>query len=316
MQCDGQKVSTSHRTTARTSARLYHSVSDYDLSFFFFFFYSVFRSQQHGLLHGERLLCVPVVWSSEQLGELLPHDGLLLLELCPVVEQAVRVGRERELLNRRHLGPLEARRAGDPARGRRGQLILRRPREPVYRPPGPALWRVVRGVRLASPVPFEPVVHWSVHLCGGGELLQVDGGGAALCFQLQGVLRRRPGVAGGGVRRRLPAVGGEGVVHESLLRGEAARLPLGGGVRSLPVRHAGGWSKPGGRSVESVLSSVVQAHGVGGMEDGDLRRGSGRGVLLRRGVVLAVVARVTGVDARWTVVDKRRRKGVFGHPGP
>ena len=39
-------------------------------------------SQQHRLLQGERLLCVPVVWSSEQLGELL----LLLLELCPVLE--------------------------------------------------------------------------------------------------------------------------------------------------------------------------------------------------------------------------------------
>lgn len=29
-------------------------------------------SQQHGLLHGKRLLCVPVVWSSKQLGKLLP----------------------------------------------------------------------------------------------------------------------------------------------------------------------------------------------------------------------------------------------------
>lgn len=70
--------------------------------------FSIVQSQQHGLLHGKRLLCVPVVWSSKQLGELLPYDGLLLLELCPVVKQAVRVGGKSELLNRRHLGSLEA----------------------------------------------------------------------------------------------------------------------------------------------------------------------------------------------------------------
>ncbi|KAF3859389.1 hypothetical protein F7725_021788 [Dissostichus mawsoni] len=47
-------------------------------------------SQQHGLLQGERLLCVPVVWPSEQLGELLAKDGLL--EWSPVVEQGLWVG--------------------------------------------------------------------------------------------------------------------------------------------------------------------------------------------------------------------------------
>lgn len=86
-----------------TNARLYHSVGDYT-SVFVFVFYSVchlfdFPSQQHGLLHGERLLCVPVMWSSEQLGELLPYDRLLILELCPVVDHGVRGGGEGEFLN-------------------------------------------------------------------------------------------------------------------------------------------------------------------------------------------------------------------------
>lgn len=209
---------------ARTTARLYHSVSDYTSVCLFFLqclvISLIFRSQQHGLLHGKRLLCVPVVWSSKQLGELLPNDRLLLLELCPVVKQAVGVGGKRELLNGRHLGSLEAGRARHPTWGLRGQLILRCPREPVYRPPRPALRQVVR-VRLASPLPLKPVVHRSIDLCGGGELLQVDGGGAALGFQLQGVFWGRPGVTGvaGGARWRLPAIGGVGVVHESLIWG-------------------------------------------------------------------------------------------------
>lgn len=81
---------------------------------------SAFLSQQHRLLHGERLLCVPVVWSSEQWGELLPHGWLLLLELCPVVRQAIGAGGEGELLDGRHLGPLETGRAGHTSRGTRG----------------------------------------------------------------------------------------------------------------------------------------------------------------------------------------------------
>lgn len=167
-------------------------------------------------------------------------------------------------------------------------------------------------------MPFKPVVHRSIDLCSRGELLQVDRGRASLGLQLQGVLRGRPGVTGivGGARWRLPAVGGVGVVHESLLWGEAVGLPLSGGVRSLPIRHAGGWGKSGGWRIESVLSSVVQAHAVGGMHDGDLGSSSARGVLLGRGVVLALAARVAGLDPCWTVVRKWRRQRVFGHPGP
>lgn len=276
----------------------------------------IVRSQQHGLLHGKRLLCVPVVWSSKQLGELLPHDRLLLLELCPVVMQAVWVVWKSELLNRRHLGSLEAGRAGHPTRGLRGQVIVG-PWDHVYGPPRPAFWKVVR-VRLGSSMALEPVVHRSVDLCGGGELLQVDWGGPPLGFQLQGVLWGRPGVTGvvGGARGRLPAVGGVGVVHESLLWGKAVGLPLGGGVRSFPVRHTGWWGKSGGRSVKSVLSSVVQIHTVGGMEDGDLCCSSAGGLLLRRGVVLALAARVASLDSCWTVVGKWMRKRMFGHPWP
>ena len=165
---------------------------------------------------------------------------------------------------------------------------------------------------------LEPVVHRSIDLCGGGELLQVDWGGAPLGFQLQGVLRGGPGVTGvvGGARWRLPAIGGVGVVHESLLWGKAVGLPLGGGVRSFPVRHTGWWGESGGRTVESVLSSVVQAHTVGGMEDGDLCCSSAGGLLLRRRVVLALAARVASLDSCWTVVGKRMRKWMFGHPLP
>lgn len=165
-------------------------------------------------------------------------------------------------------------------------------------------------------MPFKPVVHRSIDLCGGGELLQIDGGGAPLGFQLQGVLRGRPGVTWvvGRVGGWLPAVGGVGVVHKSLLWREAVGLPLGGGVRLFPVRYVGGWGKSGGLSIESVLSSVVQAHAVGGMEDGDLSSSSAWGVLLGRGVVLALAARVAGLDSCWT--GKWRRKRVFGHPGP
>lgn len=200
--------------------------------------FCIVQSQQHGLLHGKRLLCVPVVWSSKQLGELLPYDGLLLLELCPVVKQAVWFWGESELLNRRHLGSLEAGRTGHPTWGLRGQLILRRPREPVYRPPRPALWQEM-WVCLTSPMPLKPVVHRSIDLCGGGELLQVDRGGAPLGFQLYGVLRERPGVSGvvGGAWWRPPAVGSVGVVHESLVWGEVVGWPLGGGIRSFPVHH-------------------------------------------------------------------------------
>ena len=71
-------------------------------------FSSAFLSQQHRFLHGKRLLCVPVVWSSKPRGELLPYGGLLLLELCPVVKQAIGASREGELLDGRHLGSLEA----------------------------------------------------------------------------------------------------------------------------------------------------------------------------------------------------------------
>lgn len=310
MQRDSQKVTHKEQklTKLGLTARLYHSVSDYTS---FLQCLAISISQQHGLLHGERLLCVPVVWSSKQLGELLPYDGLLLLELCPVVKQAVRVGGKRELLNWRHLSLLEARRTRHPTWGWKGQLILRCPREPVYRPP--RFWQVVR-VRLASPMPVKPVVHRGVHLCGGGELLQVDRRGPPFGFQLQGVLRGRPGVTGvvGGARWRLPAVGGEGVVHESLLRGEAVARALGGGVRSFPVRHIGGWGESGGRSIESVLASVVQAHAISRVEDGDFGCSPARGVLLGRSVVLA--ARVAGLDPSWTV--KCRRKRVFGRPGP
>lgn len=167
-------------------------------------------------------------------------------------------------------------------------------------------------------MPLKSVVHWSVDLCGGRELLQVDGGGAPLGFQLQGVLWGRPGIMGvvGGARWWLPAVGGVGVVHESLLWGKAVGLPLGGGVCSFPVCHIGGWDKPGRRTIESVLSSVVQAHSVGRMEDGDLCGSSGWGVLQGRGVVLAMAARVPELAPCWTVVGKWRRKRVFTHPGP
>ncbi|KAG7235962.1 hypothetical protein INR49_001700 [Caranx melampygus] len=207
----------------------------------------IVRLQQHGLLQGERLLCVPVVWSSEQLGELLPYDRLLLLELCPVLQQAVWVvAGKRELLNRRHLGFLEARRAGhSSSRGLRGPLVLWPPHGALCSPPqGPPLWKVVQ-VGLASPVALKAVVHWGgVDLRGGGELLQVDGGGAALGFTLQGGLRWRADASGGvvgGAVRWLSAVGGEGVVHESLLQGEAVGMPLGGGVHLLPPeRQAGG----------------------------------------------------------------------------
>lgn len=161
-----------------------------------------------------------VVWSSKQLGELLPYDRLLLLELCPVVKQAIWVGWKSELLYGGHLGSLKAGRAGHPTRGLRGELILQPPLEPVHRLPWPVLWLVV-SVHLASPMPLKPVVAWSIDLCSGGELLQVDGCGAPLGFQLQGVFWGRSGIMRdvGGARRWLPAVGGEGVVHESLLWG-------------------------------------------------------------------------------------------------
>lgn len=85
----------------------------------------------------------------------------------------------------------------------------------------PALMQVMWGVLLASQMPLKSVVRWRVELCGGGELLQVDGGGAPLGFQLHGVLLGGPGVMEvvGGALRRLPAVCGVGVVHESLLGG-------------------------------------------------------------------------------------------------
>lgn len=145
----------------RTTARLYHSVCDFASAF------TVsrhVRSQQHRLLHGECLLCVPVVWSSKQLGELLPYDGLLLLELCPVVAQGIRVFWESELRDGRHLSSLEAGGPGHPTRGLRGQLILRCPRGPVYGLLRPAFWQVVRGVHLASLMPLKSVIQWSVDL--------------------------------------------------------------------------------------------------------------------------------------------------------
>lgn len=232
----------------------------------FQFSVSVFWSQQHGLLHSECLLCVPVVWRSEQLGELLPDDGLLLLELCPVVEQAVRVFWEGELWDGRHLGALEAGRARHPARRLRWQLDLRLP-EPAYRPPRPALRREMQGVWLASVMPVKSVVHGGIGLRGGGELLQVDGGGASLVFQLQGGLLWRPGVnvVVGRARWWLRPVGGVGVVHEALLWGKAVVVSLSGGVGWFPVRHLGGWHELDGRTVVSVLSAVVVQGRVGRM---------------------------------------------------
>ncbi|TNN71169.1 hypothetical protein EYF80_018517 [Liparis tanakae] len=200
---------------------------------------SIVQSQQHGLLHGERLL--PVVWSSEQLG------GLLLLELSPVVERAataataVGVRRERELLDGRHLGLLEAGRARHP--------VLRRPREPDVRgPPGPDAFRQVVRHRLAPLPPLK-----LVHLRAGVELLQVDGCGAPVGLQMH---RGGPG-APVGARRRRPAVAGIGVVHERLLRGVSV-WALGGGVRPLPERHTGGRGEPRGRNEESLLAPGVQ----------------------------------------------------------
>lgn len=69
-------------------------------------------SQQHGLLQGERLLGVPVVLSSEQLGVLLSNEGLLLLQgRSPVGGRAVW---EREHGEGRQLSLLEAGRARHP----------------------------------------------------------------------------------------------------------------------------------------------------------------------------------------------------------
>lgn len=109
-------------------------------------------------------------------------------------------------------------------------------------------------------------------------MLQVDGGSSPRGVQLQRELRGGPGITGvvDGARRHLPAVGGVGVVHESLLWGEAVVLPPGGGVQPIPVRHAGGRNEVGRRSLDPVLPSVVQVHSVGRMEDGDLCGGSPR----------------------------------------
>lgn len=71
-------------------------------------------SQQHGLLQGERLLCVPVVLSSEQLGVLLSYEGLLLLlERSSVGSWAVWEGEHGE---GGQLSLLEAGRARHPPR--------------------------------------------------------------------------------------------------------------------------------------------------------------------------------------------------------
>lgn len=61
--------------------------------------------------------------------------------------------------------------------------------------------------------------------------------------------------------------------------------------------------------MESVLSGLVQAHSVGWMEDGDFCGSSLWGVLLGRGVVLVLAARVPHLVRKW------RRKRVFTHPG-
>lgn len=111
--------------------------------------------EQHGLLHGEGLLRVSVARPSKQLRQLLPNDRLPLLELSPVAKQAVRVCGEDELLNGRHLGFLEAGRAGQPARrARRGQVLLLCVRVPIS--------------NLSQSPFWESVVRWSVSLRGGG----------------------------------------------------------------------------------------------------------------------------------------------------
>lgn len=100
-----QRGVTVRRSRVESKARL-STVSDYTSVLSLLQCLAICLSQQHGLLQGERLLCVPVVWPSEQLGELLAKDGLL--EWSPVVEQGLWVGGESELLNGRHLGSLEA----------------------------------------------------------------------------------------------------------------------------------------------------------------------------------------------------------------
>lgn len=268
--------------------------------------------QQHGLLHGECFLSLRVVWSSKQLGELLPEDGLLLLELGPVVMQAVWVLWKGEVWNRGQLGALEAGRAGHPTWGLRGWIVHGLPREHIHRRPSPSLWQIVPWARLISGI------HLSVHLCSGVELLKVEGGGASRGFQLQRVHWGGPGFPGvvGRAGWRLPAVGGERIVHESLFWRNGVGVPLGGGVCCFPIYHIGRWDEPGRRTVESVLSSVVQTHGVRWMEDGDLCGSPAHRVLLGRGVVLVDAARVPDLDPSWITVGKQRRRRVFPHPGP
>lgn len=52
----------------------------------------------------------------------------------------------------------------------------------------------------------------------------------------------------------------------------------------------------------SVLRSVIQVHTVGGVEDGDLSGVSTWRLLVGRAVVLALTARVAGLDPCRTIV--------------
>lgn len=87
MQRDSREVSTSHMNDNRTKVEagsltkpgllvVFTTVLVTTPQFSFLLVFTVSRhivlSQQHGLLHGKRLLCVPVVWSSKQLRKLLP----------------------------------------------------------------------------------------------------------------------------------------------------------------------------------------------------------------------------------------------------
>lgn len=224
---------------------------------------------------------------------------LLLLELRSVLTQGVRVVGEGELCEGRHLRLLEAGRARHPTWGCRGQLLRWLPLEPIYTL---LSWQVVR-VWLTPLVSFEPV-----DLCCGGELLQIDGGGAPLVVQLQG----RPGVPriAGGAVRWLPAVGGEGVIHEGLVWGEAVGLSLGGGIRSFSIQCTGRCRISGGQSIESVV------HALGGMWNGDLSSSPAWGVLMRWGMELVLWVRVASRNIYRTVVRKTRRKRLSGHSGP
>lgn len=159
-------------------------------------------------------------------------------------------------------------------------------------------------------MPLKPVVHWGVDLCCGGELL-TDGGRPSLRFQLRG----RPGVSRVAARAmcRLPAVGGESVIHESLIWGKAVGLPLGGGICSFSIQRTGRCRMSGGRSIESVVSSVVHGHTVGRVGNGDLSGSSAWRVLLRWCVEMVLGARVASWNICWTVVGKVMRKRVSGH---